>query len=177
MLISRVSHTLWISRLISQSFPQPEMLIFHRFLFSHACFEYLSCGFIRIWVLLRNFRSIFPHGFPGFWKLNSKLILYFCKKQYFPPARVIFHNCLKSVFEDKNRKNPAFPMTFTEIYSHSRVLISPAREIISRKSHFSEREWRFRAYFQRVAKSFSRENTAHFHFSEYFFRRMRYTYI
>ena len=68
-------------------------------------------------------------------------------------------------------------MTFTEIYSHSRVLISPAREIISRKSHFSERERRFRAYFQRVAKGFFRENTAHFHFSEYFFSRLRYTYI
>ena len=59
-------------------------------------------------------------------------------------------------------------MTFTEIYSHSRVLISPAREKISRKSHFSERERRFRAYFQRVAKGFFRENTAHFHFSEYY---------
>lgn len=125
----------------------------------------------------RSFRSVFPHGFAGFWKLKAKLILYFCQKQYFPHARVIFHNCLKSVFVDKSRKNPRFQPTFPRFYSHSRVLISPLRVKISRKSHFSERERKFPSYFQRVTKSFSRENPAHFHFSEYFFRRMLYTYI
>lgn len=125
----------------------------------------------------RSFRSFFPHGFAGFWKLKAKPILYFCQKQYFPHARVIFHNCLKSVFVDKSRKNPHFQPNFPRFYSHSRVLISPSRVKISRKSHFSERERKFPSCFQRVTKSLSRENTAHFHFSEYFFRRMLYTYI
>ena len=102
----------------------------------------------------RSFRSVFPHGFAGFWKLKAKLILYFCQKQYFPHARVIFHNCLKSVFVGKSRKNPRFQPTFPRFYSHSRVLISPLRVKISRKSHFFRKRAKVSLVFSKSCQKF-----------------------
>lgn len=177
MLISPLSHTLWISQLINPSFPQPRTLIFHHFFFFRANFAYFSRTFRRNLEFHVAFAQFFHMVLQAFENSKQNSSYTFVKKKYFPHARVIFHNCLKSVFVDKSRKNPRFQPTFPRFYSHSRVLISPSRVKISRKSHFSERERKFLSCFQRVTKGFSRENPAHFHFSEYFFRRMLYTYI
>ena len=154
MLISPLSHTLWISQLINPSFPQPRTLIFHHFFFSRAYFAYFSRTFRRNLEFHVAFARFFHMVLQAFENSKQKLILYFCQKQYFPHARVIFHNCLKSVFVDKSRKNPRFQPTFPRFYSHSRVLISPLRVKISRKSHFFRKRAKVSLVFSKSCQKF-----------------------